>query len=297
MANVSSRARAAYNENTAVLYYEPSETQGAPVSTARIVPVGAANAARGGATLQLVGGVIESDERQEMTDGRLSDAQQPQVVEVEPPRAATRRRPVQKRSTRVIAYNVRIVTQGDEQVAYAAAPFEDEAGAARMEMPPQQSFVPPVQSHRHREMQFEVPPRQDDHRAAPFEMPRRSQPMPRPAQPQPDPRARFEVPQREMHGMPQANDMPRGMRMPRGPMAGSIPMSLFGALENMGGALHEQSRRVAARAHAAAAAGSYKQLLTQQLDAGHGGLLSNRNLCIAVGAYALILFLLAVFTG
>jgi len=230
--------------------------------------------------LQLVGGVIETDERQNMTDGRLPAAQPPQVIEVEPPRAAARRRPAQKRSTRVIAYNVRIVTQGDEQVAYDGAPFADEQGAARMEMPAQPSFVPPVPTHRHRDMQFEVPPREE----TPFEMP-----MPRHAQRRPDPRARYEMPQPQMREA--MNDMPRG------PMAGSIPMSLFGALENMGGALHEQSRRVAARAQAAAGAGSYKQLLTQQLDAGRGGLLSNRNLCIAVGAYALILFLLAVFTG
>jgi hypothetical protein len=66
-------------------------------------------------------------------------------------------------------------------------------------------------------------------------------------------------------------------------MRGQIPMSLFGALESMGG--------VRAQAE------SYKQLLAQHLAAGHGPLLSNRNLCVAVGAYALILFLLALFAG
>ena len=98
MAKVS--ARAVYEQNTAVMYYEPSESGETPVSTARIVPVGAANAGsanRRGATLQLVGGMIERDERHETPDGRLDPAmeraERPQVVEVEPPSASARSRP------------------------------------------------------------------------------------------------------------------------------------------------------------------------------------------------------------
>jgi len=290
MANLSSRARAAYKQNTAVLYYEPSASEETPVSTARIVPVGAANAARGGATLQLVGGMIESGGRQPMMDDRLdSVVEQPQVVQVEPP--APGKRPGQKGPTRVIAYNVRIVAESDEQ-AYDATAFEEEAGTSRMPMPQEPPFAMPQPSHRHREMQFDVPhrPGKAANRApqdVKFSMPARGE-LPNDG--------RFDVPNQRAARAEVPFEGAEG-RTPRGPMAGSIPMSLFGALENVGGVLHEQTRRVAARAQASVAAGSYKQMLAQQLDAGRGGLLSNRNMCIAVSAYALILFLLAVFTG
>jgi len=252
MANASSRAHAVHRQNTAVLYCEPSETDGTPVSTARIVPVGASNAARSGATLQLVGGMVE-----------------PQVIEVEPPRAAPRK--PQKRATRVIAYNVHIVAEGEERV---------EPGYVEQDVTPS-----PEQVRGHREMEFELPGRKGEqgfpqnaqfHREPPH-VQMRSHRMPHmPHMPNP---AAFDMPPRAQPAM----------RMPHGANAGSIPMSLFGALENMGGMLHEQTR--------GAAAASYKQLLAQHLNAGRGPLLSNRNLCIAVGAYALLLFLLAVFGG
>jgi hypothetical protein len=309
MANASSRARAVYKQNTAVLYYEPTDSEATPVSTARILSVGAANAASGGGTLQLIGGLVDAGDRQADADGRRDVAvEQPQIVEVEPPRAAPRKRPAQKRPTRVIAYNVRIVARGDEQVTYDGARFEAEAATSRMEMPQEPPFVMPNHSHRHREMHVEVPPRADTYE--------RAQPMHGNAQPQQEPQfrmpqrgpqgpgfdmprdARFEVPDQRGARERMSYEMPEGaahgMPRPGRPMAGSIPMSLFGALENMGGMLHEQTRRVA---DASNAAGSYKQLLKQHIDAGRGGLLSTRNMCIAVGAYALILFLLAVFTS
>ena len=277
MAN-SSRARAVNKQNTAVLYYEPSENlNDAPVSTARVVGVGATAAAHGGsgATLQLVGRTVEA------TPSEAPSIMQPQVVEVEPPRAAARQRPVEKRPTRVIAYNVHIVAtdgaQEDDETR-----FVDTEGPGTVDEPtsepPEPQYDMRGRSHRHREQEIELTEQARRWAVDPqFRQPRAPQ----------NEQFRFEpgygAARPDTHSAPRER-MPFAMPDPtsRSPRA-QIPMSLFGALENMG----------AIRAHA----GSYKQLLAQHLAAGNGPLLSNRNMCIAVGAYAFILFLLALFTG
>jgi hypothetical protein len=354
MANASSHAHAVYKRNTAVLYYEPSEThEDTPVATARVVAVGGASAAPGGGTLQLVGGMAERESPEQFVEGRDERAVQPRVVAVEPPRAAARKRPAEKQPTRVIAYNVRIVAQQDDaDVADGAQAYveirsdervdglddtdymmSDRARAAMQQQTPNHArggthHEMPKRAHLHPEMQFEVPsPHAGVHREMPqrshngasdarFVMPNRAHgrphnaPFEQPQFPMPNraPRAaRLDTPnampgqQHVSVGLP--FEAPAGLhphaRSPRGHErgAGSIPMSLFGALENMGGSLHEQARRAAARGQAPATAGSYKPRLAQQLEARHGSLLSNRNLCIAVSAYAFVLFLLASFGG
>lgn len=369
MANATSRARAVNKQNTAVLYVDRSESGEVPVATARVVPVGAANAAKSGATLQLVA-----------VEPKVPGADA-QVVEVEPPRAAARQRPA--RPTRVIAYNVRIVAQADAPIgdeAYDAASamqfaptaehlempqrlrghLDDAqyavpdsgargAGAEHYAMPPRSrghaddsQFVMPGRSARDAGVEhYAMPPRARGHADdARFVVPANSghQPdaehyaMPPRARRHADDDARFVMPGRgtreagaehsampnrerrtshgvqyEMHEAARAPydarfDPPNAAAMPfppeggrgRGPLRGSVPRGVFGALEDMGGRLHERTRRAATRAHEAALDGSYKQLLNM---AGSGSLLSKRNLCIAVAAYATILFLLAAFTG
>lgn len=325
------------------------------MSTARVVAVGGASAARGGATLQLVGGVVAVEPAAVFVDERnWSVSLQPQVIAVEPPRAAARKRPAEKQATRVIAYNVRIVSQGDEADAadetqtYVEARSDEpnsdhvmpnHAHAAAQQRVPQRvraaaqhqvlhharaAAQQQVPNHAGAGMHHEMPGaahagmHRSQHAAgdAQFVMPNRAHGTPDNAQFE---QAQFPMPSRAPHSarfdmpntMPRQRHLPNGQdgmplevpagmapdaRIPGGHVGGaeSIPMSLFGALEDMGGALHEQGRRAAARAQAPAAAG-YKQLLAQQLEARHGGLFSNRNMCIAVGAYAFVLFLLAFF--
>src|SRR5262249_46260695 len=125
---------------------------------------------------------------------------QPQVIEVEPPRAAPRNLPGTKRVTRVIAYNVRIVAAQEEErePTYASPHFEEHEEHVHVKMPPEPPFEvrhthrhqPPFatpQAHRqpgrpfespraHRcpEPQFDMPP-SHRHPELEFEMPRQAE--------------------------------------------------------------------------------------------------------------------------